>query len=105
MLLKKRDSEEKNLMLTAPFNVRIGLSIMKRLRKIFTPNIFDVIMATMQSMEYVLGENSCKKANIALRPVLSSASSTDFHLANDFIKKGEQEALSHVEDIIRLTEA
>lgn len=105
MLLKKRDSEEKNLMLTAPFNVRIGLSIMKYLRRIFTPNIFDVIMTTMQSMEYVLGENSCRKADVVLRPVLSSANSTDFHLANDFIKRGEEDALSHAEEIARLAEA
>jgi len=105
MLLKKRDNEETNLMLTAPFNVRIGLSMVKTLRRIFTPNIFDVIMTTMQSMEYVLGENSCKKADIVLRPVIPYASSTDFHLADDFIKKGEEDARSHAEEILRLTEA
>ncbi|MFC1621144.1 patatin-like phospholipase family protein [Candidatus Omnitrophota bacterium] len=105
MLLKKRDSKEKNLMLTAPLYVKIGLFIMKSIRRIFTPNIFDVIMTTMQSMEYVLGENSCRKANVVLRPVLSSAGSTDFHLANDFIKKGEEETLSHAEEIARLVEA
>ncbi|MBU1148252.1 MAG: patatin-like phospholipase family protein [Candidatus Omnitrophica bacterium] len=105
MLLKKRNSEERNLMLTAPFNVRIGLSIMKHLRRIFTPNIFDVIMTTMQSMEYMLGENSCRKADVVLRPVLSFANSTDFHLANDFIKRGEEDALSHAEEIARLAEA
>jgi hypothetical protein len=53
-------------------------------------------------MEYILAENSCGKANVALHPVFSNATSIDFHLVRDFIKKGEEETLRHIEKIKKL---
>jgi len=105
MLLRKRLKEDEALMLTGSFNIKLRLRLKNFFRRIFTPNIFDVIMTSMQSMEYELAENSCKKANVVLRPVLADATSIDFHQVLNFIKKGEEEASVHIEEIKRLTES
>jgi len=102
MLLKKKLEEEENLMLVSPFYIRLGLRVKDLFRRIFTPNIFDVIMTSMQSIEYVLAEGSCKKADVVMHPVLSYASSVNFNLVKDFIKRGEEEANSHIEEIEEL---
>ncbi|MBU1061835.1 MAG: patatin-like phospholipase family protein [Candidatus Omnitrophica bacterium] len=99
MFLKKKSREEEDMIREAPFYVRLAVRIKVFFRKKFTPNIFDVIMTSMQSMEYVLAENSCKKADISLHPVLPDAASVDFHLVREFIAKGEEETNSHIEKI------
>ncbi|MFC1666261.1 patatin-like phospholipase family protein [Candidatus Omnitrophota bacterium] len=102
ILLKRKNQEEENLMRVAPFYVKIILRIKRFFKKLFTANIFDIIMTSMQSIEYVLAESSCKKASVALRPVFSDATSVDFHLVKDFIKKGKEEANLHIKEIKEL---
>jgi len=98
-LLKKKSEDDQRLRLTSRFYIKIGMAVRDFFRRIFTPNIFDVIMTSMQSIEYTLAENSCKKARIALHPVVPDANSIDFHLVKDFIKRGEEEAVSHIDEI------
>ena len=105
MALKKRIEGERNAMPSAPFYIKAQLYLKGLLRKVFTPNIFDVIMTSMQSMEYMLAENSCRKADITLRPVFADASSIDFHRVKHFVKRGEDEALANIEDIKNLIES
>ena len=99
MSLKRRAEEEEDALRRAPFYIKLVVDIKKFFRKIFTLNIFDIIMTSMQSIEYVLAENSCKKASVVLRPVLSEATSIDFQLVNRFIKTGEEEASRHIKEI------
>jgi len=103
MALKEALKEEDNIMRQGSFDEKICVSMTRFFRKIFTPNIFDVIMTSMQAMEYSLAEISCSNATVSLHPVLSNASSTDFHLVHKFIKRGEEEALEHIEKIKELT--
>ncbi len=103
MLLKKRLSEEESLMRNGRFYIKLGIRIRNFFRKIFTPNIFDVIMTSMQSLEYTLGENSCKKADVVLHPVFADATSVDFHLVGNFIRTAEEETNEHIEEIKALT--
>lgn len=102
MAVKNRLRQEEIQMLNSPFYIKCWLLIKARLRKIFTPNIFDVIMTSMQAMEYMLAENSCRKASIALHPVVADANSIDFHLVKAFIEKGEKETRACMEEIKRL---
>ncbi|MBU4313077.1 MAG: patatin-like phospholipase family protein [Candidatus Omnitrophica bacterium] len=104
MLLKKRSKEDEVQMLTGSFGIRLKLKIRNFFRRIFTPNIFDVIMTSIQSMEYDLAEASCKKASVVLRPVVIDATSIDFHLVRNFIKKGEEETLAHIDQIKKMVE-
>lgn len=102
MAVKKRLKEEEDRLRNSPFLVKAWFRVRLFFRKIFTPNIFDVIMTSMQSMEYMLAENSCRKASIALHPVFSDATSIDFHLAKSFIERGEDEAKFYIKEIKRL---
>ncbi|MBU1006155.1 MAG: patatin-like phospholipase family protein [Candidatus Omnitrophica bacterium] len=104
MALRKRAEREKKAMREGSFYVKARLGLRNALRKLLTPNIFDVIMTSIQSMEYMLAENSCKKANVVLRPVFFDAEATDFYRVEDFVKQGEKETLSHIEEIKALAE-
>ena len=99
MMLKKIFEQEENLMRKGPFYAKIIIMIKRFFRNIFTPNIFDVIMTSMQSIEYMLAEASCKKIEVVLRPVLSEASSIDFYRVKDFIKRGEEETTLYLDEI------
>jgi NTE family protein len=102
MALKETEKEEKNVMRHGSLDEKIGVHLTRFLRKTFTPNIFDVIMTSMQAMEYSLAEISCYRANVSLHPVLSEAASTDFHLVRNFVKIGEEETLRHIDKIKEL---
>jgi len=99
MVLKKIFEEEEKLMQRGPSYAKMVILMKRFFRHLFTPNIFDVIMTSMQSIEYMLAKDSCKKADVVLEPVLSEVTSIDFHLVKDFVKRGEEEAISHLEDI------
>ena len=99
MALKEAAKEEENVMRQGSLDEKIGVHITRFFRKAFTPNIFDVIMTSMQAMEYSIAEISCSRASVSLHPVLSDAASTDFHLVKKFIKTGEEETIRHIEKI------
>lgn len=102
MALKEAEKEEENVIRHGSLDEKIGVHLTRFFRKVFTPNIFDVIMTSMQAMEYSLAEISCYRANVSLHPVLSEAVSTDFHLVKNFVKIGEEETLRHIDKIREL---
>ncbi|MFH1783109.1 MAG: patatin-like phospholipase family protein [Candidatus Omnitrophota bacterium] len=99
MLLKKRFEDQERRIKEGPIHLRLIFFIKRSLKNIFNPNIFDVIMTSMQSMEYMLAKESCEKASLVLHPVLPEAGSVDFHLVKEFIEKGEEEAREHLKEI------
>ena len=103
MALKEVAKEEENIIIHGSWDERLGVHLKRFFRKVFTPNIFDVIMTSMQAMEYSIAEISCCRADVSLHPVLSNAASTDFHLVKKFVKIGEEEALRHIDKIRALT--
>jgi len=103
MALKEIEKEEENIIRQGSLDEKICIYLTRFFRKIFTPNIFDVIMTSMQAMEYSMAEISCRRADISLHPVLSDAASTDFYLVKNFIKTGEEETLRHIDKIRALS--
>ena len=99
MALKEAAKEEENVIRHGSLDEKMAVHFTRFIRKIFTPNIFDVIMTSMQAMEYSIAEINCCRADVSLHPVLSDAASTDFHLVKRFIKTGEEEAMRHIEKI------
>lgn len=65
----------------------------KTLSRLFFPNIFDILMNTIQAMEAEIAEGEGGGADILLRPVLPSASWVDFFKPEPFIRRGEEETL------------
>jgi NTE family protein len=103
MALREVEKEEENVIRQGSLDEQICVHLTRFFRKVFTPNIFDVIMTSMQAMEYSLAEISCRSADVSLHPVLSNAASTDFYLVKNFVKTGEEETLRHVDKIRELT--
>jgi len=103
MALKEAEKEEENVIRQGSLGEQICVHLTRFFRKVLTPNIFDVIMTSMQAMEYSLAEISCRSADVSLHPVLSNAASTDFYLVKKFVKTGEEETLKHIDKIKELT--
>jgi NTE family protein len=99
MALREVAREEENIMMQGSWDEKLRVRLTGFFRKAFTPNIFDVIMTSMQAMEYSIAEISCCRADVSLHPVLSNAASTDFHLVKKFVKIGEEEAMRHIDKI------
>lgn len=66
------------------------------------PNILDVIMHTMQSMEYVLAEIGCSHADVVLRPTIPRINWFEFYNVDQLIRRGEEEAEAHLAAIQKL---
>ncbi|MFH1479231.1 MAG: patatin-like phospholipase family protein [Candidatus Omnitrophota bacterium] len=99
IIIERNTQAEKGLIEKGPFYKKIFFFIRTYFKKIFDPNIFDVIVTSMQSMEYMLSKDSCSKASVCLSPIVPDSDSIDFHRVKDFIKEGEEEARSHLEEI------
>jgi len=97
--LREVAKEEENVLRHGSWDERACVHLARFFRKVFTPNIFDVIMTSMQAMEYSIAEINCCRADVSLHPVLSNATSIDFHLIRQFVKTGEEEALKYIEKI------
>jgi len=73
------------------------------LAKLFSPNVFDILMNTIQSMESVIAETQGESADILLHPVIPEANWMDFDKPRGFIRRGEEEtsrALGKIRDLV-----
>lgn len=65
-------------------------------------NIFDVIMHTMQGMEFELAEAACAQADVVLHPTVPRVNWWEFYSVDQLIRRGEQEAETHLAEIKKL---
>jgi hypothetical protein len=65
----------------------------KWLGRRFYPNVFDILMNTIQCMETEISEIEGESADILMRPVIPTASWVDFFKPQRFIRCGEEEAM------------
>lgn len=68
----------------------------------FFPNILDIIVNSMQTLEYVISENNCLRADVVLRPKITGVEWFEFYKAKQLILNGEQEAVRLLADIKNL---
>lgn len=99
----KRADEEKQKAASKGFFSKICYNVAARLNGMFFPNIFDVIVNSIQTMEYVIAEINCQAADVVLRPVVIGVDWFEFFKSEALIKKGEEEtikALSAIKKVI-----
>jgi predicted acylesterase/phospholipase RssA len=65
----------------------------KMVAKRFFPNIFDILMNTIQYMETEISEVEGEAADLVIRPIVAHSSWVDFFKPQQFIKRGEDEAM------------
>ncbi len=84
---EQTDAREKGFLAQGIYGIRITL------RRIFFPNLFDILMNTIQAMEAEIADVEGEAADVLLRPVLPNASWVDFYKPEQFIRRGEEEAM------------
>lgn len=85
------------------FPVRLITRLRQELLRSISPIVFDVIMRSMQSMEYHIAEVTCRQADVILRPSVPGSFWLEFYHPEKFIRRGEEEALRYLPILKRLT--
>ncbi len=76
----------------------------KKTTQFLRPNIFDVIVSSVQSIEYSLAQlSSLSQSDCNLHPDMTAVSWSAFENAPEIIKRGEEEAILHLNEIKELT--
>ena len=91
----KGEADEKESHFIKQKNVlsRLFYRLKKSCVKAFYPNVFDILMNTIQSMEAEISEIEAEGADVVIRPVVSNASWVELFRPQPFIKRGEEEAI------------
>lgn len=102
-ILKEEIAEaEEKRMRNAGVLMRFFYRAGQYLRRRLYPNIFDILMNTIQTMESEISEMEGETADVLLRPVIPDASWVEFYKPVHFIRRGEEEALKMLPKIKNL---
>jgi predicted acylesterase/phospholipase RssA/CRP-like cAMP-binding protein len=82
----------------------ISIRIGKFFSKIFTPNIPDIIVRTLQATEYVIAEQSAHQADIVIHPNLVGINWFELYRVDDLIRHGEEATRKALPKIKKLIE-
>ncbi len=80
----------------------LKFSFRRRCWRWIDSNIFDVIMHTMQGMEYILAEAGCAQADVVLHPTLPRINWFEFYNVDQLIRRGQEETEAHLPAIKKL---
>ena len=94
--LKLKEMAEKNLW------SKMLAQILEKLKDRYTINIFNVIMNTIQFMEYEIAETWASKADVVIHPVVYEGHWAQFYAPEKFIKAGEEKTRELLGEIKRL---
>lgn len=71
----------------------------KAFGRFFMPNIVDIIVNSMQTMEHEIAETLAAEADVLIRPSMPLSSWTEFHKAKEIIRLGEASAEASLDEI------
>jgi len=101
----RRRAERDARLASRGFFIRFGAWLAQEFRRSVSPLIFDVIMRSMQSMEYQIAEVACQEADLTLRPTVPGSHWLEFFAPEKFIRRGEEVAMQHLDELKRLSGA
>ena len=76
----------------------------RRLGKLFSPNVADIIVRTLQATEYVIAEKSAREADVLIHPDLVGINWFELYRVDDLIKAGQDatvKALPQIKALIK----
>jgi NTE family protein len=79
--------------------IQAGRRIRKFMGRRVLPNVLDILVNTIQAMEYEISEVEGVQADVLLRPVVPTASWVDFYKPAVFIRRGEEETVKELSKI------
>lgn len=88
-----RKQEEQKQIARKGFFRKLAYSIRLNFRKSLSPNILDIIVNSIQTMEYVIAGYDCQKADILINPIAEDIEWFDFFKVETLARKGEEETL------------
>ena len=100
---KERKMAERNFISYSIY--KINRRIKGVVSSMMVPKIIDVTMRTNELLRYEASENSCRHADVVIRPLVPEASWADFNKAQKFIRRGEKATRDIIPDIKKLVEA
>jgi predicted acylesterase/phospholipase RssA/CRP-like cAMP-binding protein/MinD-like ATPase involved in chromosome partitioning or flagellar assembly len=98
----EREKKEREEALRKGIFARILSNVSRRIYALFFPNILDIIVNSMQTLEYVISENDCRKADVVLRPKITGVDWFEFFKTETLIRNGEEEAVRLLTEIKNL---
>ncbi len=101
--IQRRKTERDAQLATRSLPMRLLFRVKQELIRSVSPFVFDVIMRSMQSMEYQISEISCRDADLTLRPTVPGSHWLEFYSPRKFIQRGEEVALQHLPELRRIT--
>jgi NTE family protein len=90
--MQRRKAQKKEAALAGGFRSRLRYYLYDRFMNMFSPNILDIIVNSVQTMEYAIAESDSQKADILLSPIAEGVDWFDFFRVETLIKRGEEEA-------------
>ena len=84
--------------------IRGWISLCNMIIQRYRDNVFNVLMNTIQFLEYGVAETAGAGADIVIHPVVLDAHWAEFHSVSKFIKCGETAAMEQLSEIKRLVE-
>ncbi|MFC1752709.1 patatin-like phospholipase family protein [Thermoproteota archaeon] len=90
---EKADAQKGSIIAKIIYRIRILF------RKIFFPNIFDIMVNSILGMEHVMAQENCRKADVVINPIIPGANWFEFFRVEELIKRGEEEAVKAIEKI------
>jgi NTE family protein len=103
LVLQRRRAERDSQLASRSLPIRLLYRVRQELIRSFSPLVFDVIVRSMQSMEYRIAEISCREADLVLRPAVPGSHWLEFFNPEKFIRRGEEVALQYLPELKRIT--
>jgi len=101
--IRRRRAEQEARLSSRSFPVRFLAWLRQEGIRSVSPLVFDVIMRSMQSMEYQIADVACREADLTLRPTVPGSHWLEFFHPEKFIRRGEEVAMEHLAELRRLT--
>lgn len=81
---KKNEMQQRSFIANFLYRLRLML------RKTLFPNIFDIMVNSILTMEYVMSLENCSKADVVVNPTIVGTNWFEFFRAKELIKRGEE---------------
>lgn len=79
-------------------------ALRKKMRKRYSANIFNVLVNSIQYMEYLIASMTTTEADVVIHPITYDAHWIEFYKAANFIKVGEEKTREQLLEIKKLVE-
>jgi predicted acylesterase/phospholipase RssA/CRP-like cAMP-binding protein len=100
--IQRRRAERDAQLASRSLPFRLLFRIRQELVRSVSPLVFDVIMRSMQAMEYQIAEVACREADLTLRPTVPGSHWLEFFNPEPFIRRGEEVTLQYLPELKRI---